>query len=89
MTLDRIVVDHAIHHPDGQRISSMVAVKWSDARRALLPVELRYLWPNQIDDMARRAGLELSERFQWYDETPFTDASPHHVSVYRKQAGLS
>lgn len=87
--LGRILVDHAIHHPEEQRISTMVEVKWSDGRRVLLPVELRYLWPEQIDEMATRAGLELVERFQWYDETPFTDASPHHVSVYRKLAALS
>lgn len=87
--LDQVVVDHAVHHPETQRISTMVEVKWSDGRRVLLPVELRYLWPGQIDEMASEAGLELEERFQWYDETPFTDASPHHVSVYRKPVGLS
>jgi hypothetical protein len=87
--LGRIVVEYAIHHPDQQRISTMVEVKWSDGRRALLPVDLRYLWPEQIDEMANRAGLELVERFQWYDEAPFTDASPRHVSVYRKPGGPS
>ncbi len=87
--LGRIVVDHAIHHPDTQRIATMVEVKWSDGRTVLLPVALRYLWPEQIDDMADRAGLELVERFQWYDEAPFRDASPHHVSVYRKPIALS
>ncbi len=47
------------------------------------------LCPEQIDQMAR-GRFELEERYPTgYDETPFTDASPHHVSVYRKQAAFS
>jgi hypothetical protein len=34
--------------------------------------------------MARLAGLELEDRWDWYDKRPFTDQSGHHVSVYRK-----
>lgn len=81
---DRLQVDYAIHEPDRQVIRSMVEIRWTDGTSVLLPVFVRYLWPDQIDLMATDAGLELEQRYQWYDEAPFTDASPRHVSVYRK-----
>jgi hypothetical protein len=34
--------------------------------------------------MARLAGLELDERWGWYDRRPFTERSGQYVSVYRK-----
>lgn len=81
---DRLLVEFSIHEPGDQVIKSMVEVRWTDGRSTLLPVYVRYLWPEQIDAMASDAGLELAERHEWYDETPFTDASPRHVTVYRK-----
>lgn len=82
---DRLQVDYSIHEPDQQLIRSMVEISWTDGRSVLLPVYVRYLWPDQIDVMAAEAGLELEQRYEWYDEAPFTDASPRHVSVYRKR----
>lgn len=81
---DRLQVDYSIHEPDRQVIRSMVEIRWTDGRSVLLPVFVRYLWPDQIDRMATDAGLELEQRYEWYDEAPFTDASSRHVSVYRK-----
>jgi SAM-dependent methyltransferase len=81
---DRLQVDYSIHEPDRQVIRTMVDVRWTDGRSVLLPVFVRYLWPDQIDRMATDVGLELEQRYEWYDETPFTGASARHVSVYRK-----
>lgn len=81
---DRLMVEYSVHEPDDQLIRAMVDIRWADGRSALLPVHLHYLWPEQIDSMAAEAGFELAERYEWYDEAPFTDASPRHVSVYRK-----
>ncbi len=44
----------------------------------------RYVWPAELDLMARLAGLEPAERWADWDETPFTSASRSHVSVWRK-----
>jgi SAM-dependent methyltransferase len=44
----------------------------------------RYLWPSELDLMARIAGLELSERWGHWDRTPFGSHSMSHVSVWRK-----
>ena len=46
-------------------------------------VPFRYVWPAELDVMARIAGLELVERWQDWDGTPFDHESTRHVSVWR------
>ncbi|MFD8524265.1 class I SAM-dependent methyltransferase [Streptomyces capillispiralis] len=43
----------------------------------------RYIWPAELDLMARLAGLELESRHADWTGTAFTAESPSHVSVYR------
>jgi hypothetical protein len=45
---------------------------------------LRYLWPTELDLLAEKAGLHLTERHQDFHEQPMDPASTNHVSVYRK-----
>ena len=47
-------------------------------------VPFRYVWPAELDLMARIAGLRLRERWADWDRTPFTSASEGHVSVWEK-----
>jgi SAM-dependent methyltransferase len=47
------------------------------------PVNHRYIWPSELDLMARLAGLRLAERWGGWRGEPYTSASPLHVSVYR------
>jgi SAM-dependent methyltransferase len=44
----------------------------------------RYIWPSELDLMARLAGLELRERWADWDRSPFTAESTKHVSVWEK-----
>ena len=50
--------------------------------------QLRWSTPEQLDDMAQAAGLALSERYEAWDETPFSGQSDTHVSVYRRNPDL-
>lgn len=43
----------------------------------------RYVWPGELDLMARLAGMELEHRWADFTKAPFTSSSPSHVSVYR------
>jgi len=43
----------------------------------------RYVWPSELDLMARIAGFELEARWADWDRSPFTADSRSHVSVYR------
>ena len=44
----------------------------------------RYVWPSELDRMARLAGLTLHERWSDWDRQPFTGDSRSHISVWRK-----
>lgn len=50
----------------------------------LRSIPFRYVWPSELDLMARLAGLELQERVAGWTREPFTAASRQHVSVWRK-----
>ncbi len=49
----------------------------------------RYVWPSELDLMARLAGMTLRERWAGWTREPFTDASTSHVSVWEKTAEIN
>jgi SAM-dependent methyltransferase len=44
----------------------------------------RYVWPSELDLMARIAGLTLRERWSSWTREPFTGESRSHVSIWEK-----
>jgi hypothetical protein len=44
----------------------------------------RYVWPSELDLMARLAGMTLRERWAGWQREAFTSESPAHVSVWEK-----
>jgi SAM-dependent methyltransferase len=46
----------------------------------------RYVWPAELDLMARLAGFVRESRWADWDRSPFTDQSRSHVTVYRLRA---
>jgi SAM-dependent methyltransferase len=44
----------------------------------------RYVWPAELDLMARLAGLTLRERWSAFGREPFTSESRNHISVWTK-----
>jgi SAM-dependent methyltransferase len=44
----------------------------------------RWVWPSELDLMARLAGMTLRDRFANFHRAPFTDESPSHLSVWEK-----
>lgn len=57
-----------------------------DGRVERVSIPFRYVWPSELDLMARMAGLTLAERWGGWDRAPFTAASTRHISVWRKPA---
>ena len=47
-------------------------------------VPFRYVWPSELDLMARIAGMTLVERWAGWRREPFTSESTSHVSVWRR-----
>lgn len=72
---DDLVAQHAVSHhfvADGSGVRE-VRTPW------------RFVWPSELDLMARLAGLELTDRWADWHRAPFTGDSPSHVSVWRQQ----
>jgi SAM-dependent methyltransferase len=44
----------------------------------------RYVWPSELDLMARLAGMTLRERWSTWSREPFTSESRQHVSVWER-----
>jgi len=74
----------SIHYPATQQVDSQILTHHPDGSQSTLPVRIRYAWPAELDLMAKLAGLDLEDRFEWYDGAPFNSDSGRHVSVYRK-----
>jgi SAM-dependent methyltransferase len=49
----------------------------------VVSLPFRYVWPSELDLMARLAGLTLRERWSGWKREPFTSASRRHVSVWQ------
>jgi SAM-dependent methyltransferase len=45
-------------------------------------VPFRYVWPSELDLMARLAGMRLADRWADWDGAPFTDDSTSHISTW-------
>ena len=57
-----------------------------DGRSSCRSVPFRYVWPSELDLMARIAGMRLRERWSGWKREPFTSESTKHVSVWEKPA---
>ena len=47
-------------------------------------IPFRYVWPSELDLMARLAGMRLRDRWSGWTQQPFTSESTSHVSVWEK-----
>lgn len=69
------------HDPPSQTLTAR-QVLVTGAGRRVLPLRMRYVWPAELDLMARLAGLRREARFGGWGREPFTADSDSHVSVF-------
>jgi SAM-dependent methyltransferase len=55
-----------------------------DGKLEVVSMPFRYVWPSELDLMARLAGMTLRERWSGWKREPFTSDSRKHVSVWEK-----
>jgi hypothetical protein len=55
-----------------------------DGKLEVVSMPFRYVWPSELDLMARLAGMTLRERWSGWKREPFTSDSTRHVSVWEK-----
>jgi hypothetical protein len=78
----RVVLEASLHDPANQRVSSqLIALEHGGGGISMYPVELRYIWPSELDLMAEHAGLRLRERWGGWKREPF-DATGWCISVF-------
>jgi SAM-dependent methyltransferase len=58
----------------------------AEGRVDRVSVPFRYVWPAELDLMARLAGLRLRDRWAGWAREAFTSESEAHVSVWEKPA---
>jgi SAM-dependent methyltransferase len=83
-SVDQHMYEMSIYDPVTQIVDSQMIRRLADGSTLVLPVRIRFAWPSELDLMARLAGLELEDRFGWYDLRPFNERSTTHMSIYRK-----
>ncbi len=84
---------HRVFHRDGDDwgideynavTQSLVSHYVVNGRTRSIP--FRYVWPSELDLMARLAGLRLRERWSDWDRSPFTHDSRRHISIWERTA---
>lgn len=79
--LHQVKLDLGRHDPVTQLLDeSHVTLTGSGIRVA--PIVTRYVWPSEMDLMARIAGLRLHDRSAGWKHEAFDSRSTRHVSVY-------
>jgi hypothetical protein len=74
-------LDVARHDPLTQTVVSQQVFVTTGGIQ-LYPTRVRYIWPAELDLMARLSGLTLVRRYGGWHRESFTAASPSHVSIY-------
>jgi SAM-dependent methyltransferase len=69
-----------------QAMSSHHVRVTEDGQGSFRSIPFRYVWPAELDLMARLAGMRLRERWEDWSRAPFTSESETHVSVWEKPA---
>jgi len=79
--LNEVQIDVSQIDPVSQVVNSQHIVLTEQGTR-LFPVKLRYVWPVEMDLMARLSQLQLKERWSDWGKNQFTAESGKHISVY-------
>ncbi len=69
-----------------QRAVSHHLVRLVDGTHRYSSHNHRFVWPSELDLMARLAGMRLEHRWADWDRSPFTADSDQHVSVWQVPA---
>jgi hypothetical protein len=83
---DRVVLSVDATDPAQQRAEGQY-IEFTEAGGVRLrPWAIRWSTPEQLDEMATGAGLELDERWSDFAGAPFDRDAERHVSVYRRRS---
>ena len=81
ISTDEIRIDASTHDLMNQTIFSQ-HIAFTEKGTKLYPVKIRYVWPSELDLMAKLSGMKLLQRWGGWKKTPFNSQSGKHISVY-------
>jgi SAM-dependent methyltransferase len=88
-----VVFDVADHHVGfdeydvaNQGLISHHLMEHAEGRWQRSSGPFRYVWPAEMDLMARMAGMRLRQRWSGWDRAPFTSESRSIVAVWQKES---
>jgi hypothetical protein len=84
MTTGQVVLSISRHDVASQRIIGQFVQFTNGQQTRLRPYSVRYVNPEQLDELATSAGLELVSRHADGNGSPVTVDSHRHVSRYRR-----
>ena len=84
LTADRVVLSISRHDARAQRADGQFVELTEAGGVRLRPWSIRYASPDELDAMARGAGLAREHRWEAFGGHPFHAGSPRHVTVYRR-----
>jgi SAM-dependent methyltransferase len=85
-----LVFDRSAMHLGIDEIDVATQNSWShhywfiDGETRAFSPPFRYVWPAELDLMARLTGMTLHQRWSHWNRAPFTNQSPSHISVWQK-----
>ena len=79
-----VELDVGQHDSVNQRVTSQKVVLKDGENVRLYPVQIRYVWPPEMDLMGKLAGLRLRERWGSWQRAPFDAESGKHISIYER-----
>ncbi len=77
----------AVQHDPVEQLLEYQRVRLAEDGLRFVPLRLRYVWPAELDLMARLSGMRLVERWGGWGKDPFDRNSRMHVSLYEKVGG--
>jgi SAM-dependent methyltransferase len=83
---DGLILETSRHNLLTQHIETTIAFFSSDGLK-VIPLQTRYIWPAELDLMARLNRFDLVERCGGWAGQPFTAQSSDYVSVFRAAPG--
>ncbi len=85
VTAERVVLSVSRTDAPGQ-IAMGQYVEISEQGIRLRPWQIRWQTPDDLDEMAEAAGLELQERWSDWTRAPFDDTTTTHISIYHRRS---
>jgi SAM-dependent methyltransferase len=81
---DHLGIDEYTDRTHRQQFRSRHLYRRSDGNFAEFWAPFRFVWPSELDLMARIAGMTLEHRWSNWDRSPFDDDSTSAISVWRR-----